>query len=76
MGRSGLTCLAPKHLITNDQACCGVNRPRKVLFRGRHVYLWTYSGRYDGSCTGVSELSGWSREVTRKLGDAGEHEED
>ena len=69
------TCLAPKHLITDDQACRGVNCPREVLLGCRHVYLWAYSGRDERSCAGVGELGGGSGEVTRKLGDAGEHEE-
>lgn len=69
------TCLAPEYLITDDQACCGVDRPREVLFCCRHVYLWAYSGRNERSCAGVGELGGRSGEVTRKLADAGEHEE-
>lgn len=69
------TCLAPEHLVTDDEARGSVDRPREVPFGCRHVYLWAYSGRDDRSCTGISELSGGSREVTRNLRDAGEHEE-
>lgn len=49
--------------------------PCKVPFGCRHVYLWAHSGRNDRSCTGISELSGGSREVARNLSNAGEHEE-